>query len=123
MSNTRQRPGASATRDSEMAQMPPPNSQLYAQNFSIESEDGQTHPLVQWMGSILDYKTEKMVRIQDKPLGITYIVLCVAIVCYVVFDQILFLSMHQADEGGIGSAITRFSGKGYVFFFFLIPKS
>ena len=108
MSTARHRAGASR-ESSELQQLPP-------QTFSVESEDGQSHPLLQWVGSVLDYKTDKVVRIQHRWLGIGYTILCITIICYVLFDQMLWLSMHQVDQGGVGSTIIRFSGKGCVSF-------
>lgn len=59
------------------------------------------------------YRTLKVVRIQDKKLGIVYWFLVTAVIFYIIFFAFGIEGKHQQQEWGTGTVIMRFKGKAF----------
>merc|ERR1719160_1124279 len=70
------------------------------------------HKDIDW-DKVCAYKTFKVVRIKDRYLGILYWSIVTLVILYIIIFALGINGKHQYQEPGIGTAITRFAGKGF----------
>jgi len=59
------------------------------------------------------YRTMRIVRIQDRYLGLMYYTICLLVAFYIVFFALLAGGKHQIESSGVGSVVTKFTGKAF----------
>lgn len=59
------------------------------------------------------YLTFKIVKIQDRNLGMLYWFIVTLVILYIVIFALGMEGRHQYQEPGVGTVITRFKGKGF----------
>mmetsp|Transcript_102689 Transcript_102689/g.320011 ORF Transcript_102689/g.320011 Transcript_102689/m.320011 type:complete len:412 (-) Transcript_102689:65-1300(-) len=62
---------------------------------------------------ICSYRTPKVVRIRDKYLGAFYWSMVTFVIMYFIIYVFHVQGMHSQQENGVGTVITKFSGKGF----------
>jgi hypothetical protein len=63
--------------------------------------------------NIFAYKTLRMVRIQDRYLGLLYYFIVFLVVFYVAVFALMISGKHQIESSGVGSVVTKFTGKAF----------
>jgi hypothetical protein len=63
--------------------------------------------------TIFAYRTMRMVRIQDRYLGLLYYFITSLVVFYVAVFALMISGKHQIESSGVGSVVTKFTGKAF----------
>jgi len=71
----------------------------------------KTKPL-DW-DNVFAYKTFKIIRIKDRYLGMLYWFIVTLVILYILFFALQKERKHEKQEDGIGTVITKFSGKTF----------
>jgi hypothetical protein len=62
---------------------------------------------------ICAYRTMRMVKIQDRYLGLLYYVIIILVAVYVSVFALWISGKHQIESSGVGSVVTKFTGKAF----------
>lgn len=82
----------------------------------VDDEEDPPQKEQDWMpdlDTLFAYRTMRMVRIQDRKLGILYAVVVLFVMFYVVMFALYYNGKHQLEAAGVGSVVTKFTGKAF----------